>query len=187
MARIQISKDTAVPIGGAITANTIYMISVTGDKMEIYMSNSAGTALRRILNEADIQALIDASVSGVSGIEVVDDIAARDALNPTSNMEVFVLNATGDSTVNSGGANYIYRVSDTTWYKQSEAESMDLAVNWGSILNAPASSAAAIDSAVTNTHIHSNKTQLDLLAQDGDGDLTYNGNKVANEYVSTNW
>lgn len=187
MAKIKISKVTAVPTGVAIVADTIYMVSVAADQMEVYMSNSAGDSLRRVLNETDIQALINASISGLGGVEVVDDIAARDALSPTSNLEVFVLDASSDPTVSSGGANYIYRLSNTTWYKQSEAESMDIVLDWNSIINGPSSSAAQIDSAVTNSHTHANKTQLDLIGQDGDGDPTYNGSKIANEYTSTAW
>lgn len=187
MARIKISKETAVPTGGGIEANTIYMVSIDTNIMEIYMSNTAGDSLKRILNETDIQALIDASVSGISGVEVLDDITARDALTPTTNLEVFVLDASDDATVSSGGANYIYRLSDTTWYKQSEAESMDLVINWSSIVGAPTSTPNQIDQAVTNSHIHTNKTQLDLIGQDVDGDITYNGSKVANEYTTTAW
>lgn len=185
MAKIKIAKVTAVP--GTLVADTIYMVTTGADKLEVYMTNSAGTLARRVLNEADIQALIDASVSGISGIEVVDDITARDALSPTSNTQVLVLDATDDGTVDSGAATYVYRLSNTTWYKISEAESLDFVLDWDNLVNGPSSSAAQIDSAVTNAHTHANKTQLDLLGQDGDGDLTYNGSKVANEYTSTAW
>ena len=187
MARIKISKVTAVPSGGSIVADTIYMVSVSANVMEVYMSNTAGTALKRVLNEVDVQALIDASVSGISGIEVVNDIAARNALTPTTNTQVLVLNATGDATVASGAATYIYRLSTTSWIKISEAESLDVALTWASISGKPTSSSASIDTAVTNSHTHTNKTQLDLLGQDGDGDLSYNGVKVANVYTSTSW
>jgi len=34
---------------------------------------------------------------------------------------------------------------------------------------------AAIDLAVTNTHTHANKTQLDKIAEDVSGDPTYGG------------
>ena len=188
MAKIKISQVTAVPTGGAIVANTIYMVSVGAtNKMEVYMSNSAGDALKRVFNESDIQALINASVSGLGGIEVVDDIAARDALIPSSNVQVMVLDASADPTVSSGAATYVYRLSNTTWYKVSESESLDFVFNWSNLQDKPTSTVAQIDSAVTNSHTHANKTQLDLIGQDGDGDITYNGSKVANEYTSTAW
>lgn len=187
MSRIKIDKATAVPTGGAIVANTLYVVAVGGDKIEMYMSDLTGTSLRRMPNEVDIQALIDASVSGLSGVEVVDDISARDALTPTSNVSVYVIDASGDATVNSGGASYIYRSSDSTWFKQSEAESVDIVFNWANLLDKPTSTVAAIDAAVSNSHTHANKTELDLIAQDGDGDMTYNGSKVANEYTTVSW
>lgn len=187
MARIRISKETAVPIGGAIAADTIYVVSVGVDKVEFYMSNSAGTALRRLLNEADIQALIDASAGAASSIDIVDNIAARDALALTTNALVIVEDASGDATVTSGAALYAYKQSTDTFSKLSEFESMDVVLNWSSIQGGPSSSPAAIDSAVTNSHSHANKTQLDLIGQDGDGDPTYNGSKIANEYTNLAW
>lgn len=187
MSRIKISKVTAVPVGGAIVADTIYMVSVGASQMEVYMSNSTGNALRRVLNETDIQALINASLNGISTLEVVVDIAARDALTPTTNIQVYVLDASADATVTAGGATYIYRLANTTWYKISEAESLDLVLQWANIQGRPSSTPAQIDTAVSNSHTHANKTQLDLIGQDGDGDITYNGTKVANQYTSTAW
>jgi len=187
MAKIKISKETAVPTGGSIAQNTIYLVSVGTDKVETYVSNSAGTALRRILNEADIQALIDASMAGISGVEIVADIVARDALTLTSNAMVIVEDASGDTTVDSGAALYGYKESDTSWRKLSEFESMDIVLNWSSIQGGPSSTPAQIDASVTNSHTHANKTQLDLIGQDGDGDATYNGAKIANEYTNTSW
>ena len=188
MSKIKISKETAVPTGGAIVANTLYFVSTADPNiMEAYMSNSAGDALRRIINEADVQALIDASVNGVSAIEIVDDITARDALALTSNAMIIVEDASGDPTVNTGAALYGYKHSDTSFRKLSEFESLDVVLDWNNIQNGPSSSAAQIDASVTNSHTHSNKTQLDLIGQDGDGDPTYNGSKIANEYTSTAW
>lgn len=185
MAKIKISQVTALP--GTLSPNTLYMVSVSASKMECYMTGNVATTVKRIINEADVQALISSAMASIGEIEVVADIAARNALNPTRNMQALVLNATGDGTVASGAATYVYRLSNTTWYKISEAESMDFAIAWASITGKPSSSPAAIDSAVSNSHTHSNKTQLDLIGQDGDGDITYNGVKVANEYGATAW
>lgn len=46
--------------------------------------------------------------SQATGVKVVADISARDALTPTEGMFVHVKDATGDSTVESGYADYIY-------------------------------------------------------------------------------
>lgn len=176
MASFRIERVTAVP--GTLTANTIYIVSVAADRAEIYITGNTATA-RRILNETDVEALIDAAVSGLAGVQVVANIAERDALVLTSNAQVFVIDATGDATVASGGATYVYRASNDTFTKISEAESLDLVLQWAAIQGKPTSSAAAIDAAVTASHSHSNKTQLDQIGQNADGDFTYNGR----EYV----
>ncbi|MEO1220285.1 MAG: hypothetical protein AAFY42_02885 [Pseudomonadota bacterium] len=176
MATFNITRVTALP--DPLEANTAYLVSVAADKVELYVTGNNAVA-RRILNEADIQALIDASVGGIAGVEVVDDIAARDALSPTSNVQVFVIDASADATVASGGATYIYRLSNDTFYKISEAESLDFVFNWSGLQGGPSSTPVAIDQAVANSHTHANKTQLDQIGQNGDGDLTYNGH----EYV----
>lgn len=146
--------------------------------IEIYVSNSAGTALKRLLTDTDIQSLIDASISSLGGeMPVVADIPARNALvsTLTKNTQVLVLDATGDSTVTSGAATYLYRVSTTSWIKLSEAESLDLILQWANIQGKPTSSPTAIDTAVTNSHVHNgNLTQLNKIGENADGLLTYN-------------
>jgi hypothetical protein len=118
------SKLTAVPTLPC-DPNAVFFVAPTSkpNYVEIYVSNSAGTALKRLLTDADIQALIDASISGLAGeMPIVADIAARNALSPTKNTQVLVLDATGDSTVASGAATYLYRVSTTSWIKLSETD-----------------------------------------------------------------
>ena len=169
-------KLTAVP-SLPCEANAVFFVSPTGSPnyIEIYVSNSAGTALKRLLTENDIQALIDASISGLTGeMPIVADIAARNALSPTSNTQVLVLDATGDPTVTSGAATYLYRVSTASWIKLSEAESFDLVLQWANIQGKPTSSPTAIDTAVSNSHTHTNKTQLDKIGENANGFLTYN-------------
>jgi hypothetical protein len=106
---------------------------------------------------------------------IVADIAARNALSPTKNTQVLVLDATGDSTVASGAATYLYRVSTTSWIKLSEAESLDLILQWANIQGKPTSSPSAIDTAVGNSHVHnSNLTQLNKIGENADALFTYN-------------
>ena len=185
MAKIKIAQVTALPV--TKETNTIYMVSVSADVMEVYMTGNDSSVVKRLLNEADIQSLIDAALSGISGIEVVNTITDRDALSLTGNTQVMVLDASLDSTVDSGSATYVYRVSDTSWTKISEAESLDVVMNWDNIVGKPTSTPAQIDASVAQAHAHTNKTQLDLIGQDADGDITYNGSKVANEYITTAW
>jgi hypothetical protein len=171
------SKLTAVP-SLPCAPNAVFFVAPTSkpNYVEIYVSNSAGTALKRLLTDADIQALIDASISGLAGeMPIVTDIAARNALSPTKNTQVLVLDATGDSTVASGAATYLYRVSTTSWIKLSEAESLDLILQWANIQGKPTSSPSAIDTAVGNSHVHnSNLTQLNKIGENADALFTYN-------------
>jgi len=176
MAAFQIFKETALP--GTLVANSIYLIThpTNTDYLEVYVTNNAGTATRRIPTEADIQALINSSLSALNAVDVVADIATRDALTPAQGDQAFVIDATGDPTVDSGGATYIY--DGTAWVKISEAESMDVALDWNNIINGPTSSAGAIDAAVANSHTHANKTELDKIDEDVDGDPTYDGRNI---------
>lgn len=187
MATVKIHKVTALP--GVLEANSLYFVAPPGrpDFTEIYVTGTTNAVVKRLLNEADVQALIDASMAAVGSLEVVSNIAARNALAPTTNIVVLVLDATGDATVASGAATYVYRASNSTWVKISEAESLDLQLTWASITGRPTSSPAQIDSAVSNSHTHANLTQLNLIGQDANGDLTYNGNNVRARLETGDW
>jgi|GEM_PF-7056896 len=67
---------------------------------------------------------------------VAATIAARDVLTPTQEGErAFVRNASGDSTVTGGAAEYIW--DGSAWVKIAEAESLDLILDWGNLQNKP--------------------------------------------------
>lgn len=170
----QVRKVTAVPTVPT-TPNTIFYVApaATPNYVEVYVSNAAGDAIKRVINQADVQAMINASVSNVSKYQVVADIAARNALTDKTSL-VYVKNATGDTTVKSGGATYIYDTTASAWVKTSEAESMDLVFSWSNLQDKPTSTVAAIDAAVLNSHSHANKTQLDSIGDIG-GKLSYKG------------
>lgn len=178
-------KLTAVPTLPC-EGNAVFFVAPQNKPtyIEIYVSNSAGTALKRLLTDTDIQSLIDASISGLAGeMPIVANIAARNALSLTKNTQVLVLDATGDPTVASGAATYLYRFSTTSWIKLSEAESLDLVLQWANIQGKPTSSPTAIDTAVGNSHIHNgNLTQLNKIGENADGFFTYN-----NALPKTGW
>jgi len=131
--------------------------------------------------------LIASFVQSNNSIKYAANIAARDALALTSNTMVYVANATGDPTVSSGGALYFYKSDTNTFIKVAEYESISLVINWGSIQNKPNSSPSAIDAAVANSHVHLNKTQLDKIDQDANGNLTYNGNNIKAALTTVQW
>lgn len=172
---IKFYKLTAVPT--TWDTDALYAITNATDSslVELYVTSSSGTP-RHIINKSEIQTLINDAIVANSEVLVVDNIAARDALSPTSVKYVYVIDATGDSTVSAGGATYLYNPTTTSWIKISEGESLDLVLQWSNIQGKPSSTPAQIDSAVANSHTHTNKTQLDKIDEDANGNLTYSGN-----------
>lgn len=188
MPTYKVFKETAVP--SQIEANAIYLVapSAQPSTLEIYVSDAAGTATRKTLDAATVQTMIDASIqAGSGGLVIADDIAARDLLTPTNGTQVLVVDASADPSVTSGAATYVWRESTSTWIKISEAESMDLTFDWANLAGRPTSSASQIDAAVTASHSHTNKTQLDLIGEDAEQNLTYRGTRPTIEWTSTNW
>ena len=187
MAIFQVFKETALP--GTLVANSIYLIAPAGspDYVEMYVTGTTGSTVKRILNEADIEAMITASLSGASNMDIVSDITARDALTPTNGAMCLVLDASADATVASGAATYVYQLSTTTWIKIAEYESLDLELTWAALQNKPTSAVADIDDSVAKRHSHANKTQLDKVGENGDGLMTYNGLLPKIAWDSTSW
>lgn len=238
MSKIKFFKETALP--GSPVANALYLISKTINGVsaaELYVTNSTGGAgsARQVSTQALVEAIIGLQKGANSGLatldsggkipvaqlpsgigidfEIVDDIAARNALSPTKNILCLVLDASADSTVNTGSALYAYELTASTWHKVSEYESLDLSglmtsfniqvgggatetISQGETINFVAGSAniTIVRSGNTLTfdvsggaaHSHSNLTQLNNIGQDGDGDMTYSGTNVM-KWTSTSW
>lgn len=177
MANIAVRMVNTLP--GSLQPHTLYLVkSATSPFLEVYLTNTDATDVRHNITKSEVDSLIASSLAGYSFMEVVADITARNALNPTKNTAALVLNATGDVTVASGSAMYVWVQSNTAWTKVSEFESLDLTLNWASIANKPTSSVANIDDAVTKRHTHANSAVLDLLTADGNGQLMYNGANI---------
>ena len=184
MASINFYRETALP--GTPQPYSVYFIAPAArpDYTEVYVTDAAGTANRRIINQVDIQAMIDSAISAAGGVTVVADIAARDALSPATGTYVLVEDASSDGTVSSGGATYYWNGS--AWIKSTETESMDLVLSWANLTGKPTSSVADIDDAVTKKHAHANATELDKIGETG-GEFTYDGSPVHVDWDSTGW
>lgn len=181
--QIKFVKATTLP--GTLDPDSFYFIE-NGTYAESYLTDSTGAA-RSIGNSAMINTLAGAVVSAANNMRVVADIAARNALNPTSVTMALVLDATGDATVSSGAATYVWNEGPDAWVKIAEYESMDVVVTWASISGKPTSAVADIDDAVAKRHTHSNLTQLNKIGEDGAGHLTYNGSAVSVHWDTNNW
>lgn len=192
MANFELKNHRVTELPAQLEAYSIYYVAPAGttDYVEIYVSDSTGATARRVINEADVRTLISEEVSGLNEVHVYDSITERDAAGVTTSQFAYVVDASEDSTVDAGGASYVYNVSTSEWVKTSESESMDFVFNWEKIVGKPTSTAAAIDEAVTNSHTHSNKTSLDKIGEDAEGNFTYDGEVVsggATQWTTTNW
>lgn len=186
MAKYQVFKEVALP--GILEPHSIYLIAPAArpDYVEIYVTGASAATVKRVVDRNDIQVMINDSIAALNSTIVVVDIAERNALVLDRNVIVLVLNATADTTVAAGAATYAYRHSDTSWTKISESESMDLVINWSSVVGRPTSAVADIDDAVTKRHAHANSAELALIGAGTDG-FTYNGALVKTAWTSTAW
>lgn len=178
MSVLKVRKVTALP--GSYEPSTLYIVTDSDvSYAKMYISDKVGVSVRRLPSRDDINSWISVALGGYNNATVVANIAARDALESTlvANAQVMVLDASGDTTVASGAATYVYDFATTTWTKISEAESMDVVLNWTNIIGRPASSVNDIDDAVTKRHSHANMNVLNGLS-DNAGRLEYNGGPI---------
>lgn len=103
---------------------------------------------------------------------IVSNIQQRDKITPDQGYLVWVEDATGDETVKSGGAAYLYR--NSKWIKIFESESLDLSLEWSKIKDKPTSSPSEIDSAVALRHAHDNQQILDGITSSSSDHLKFN-------------
>lgn len=184
--KMKIRKVNALP--GTFEPSTLYLVkSAEAGLFEMHMSTSDGLSTRHIYSKAEITSQIAAAVGATSSIHVVADIAARNALAPTTNIFVLVADASDDVTVTAGAATYIYNTDTTSWVKIAEYESMDFVFSWANLSDKPTSSVADIDSAVSLKHTHSNKAQLDKITEDVNGDILYNAAPIRAHLEIDEW
>lgn len=190
---LKVFKVNAVP--ATLVADAIYIVADGTDPelAEIYISDATGSASRALLTKAATQALIDTAISGLSENVVVATFPALPAANSVGSELYFVADASGDPTVDTGGARY--RSDGTNWIKFGEDESMDIdfsaiSIAWSQLTGGPASTPAQIDSAVNNSHSHANLTELNKLGEDANGLATYGGSLIRatwNEGATPAW
>lgn len=127
---------------------------VTAAEKAILGKPNAADGFVKLTEDNKIPAEYLAGLGSMSTDYEAADIAGRDAL-PTADLvqgnTCFVLDATGDSTVDAGWA--IYRWTGTAWMKIMEQESMDITVSnaWEDISGKPESTPTAIDAAVASS------------------------------------
>lgn len=189
MSTVALQQFKVASLPGTLVANAIYYVSVAGNSnlLEVYVTNNTGAAARHVMSEADVAGMISSAMSGGGSLTIVDNIAARNALLPlTSAKWVYVVNATGDTNVASGGATYLYNPSTSAWVKTGEAESLDLVLSWARLTDKPSSTTAQIDAAVAASHSHTNAIELAKVGELG-GKFAYNGELPVSRWEAAAW
>lgn len=192
MASATMSFYKMLTLPQSLVADSMYLV-LNGNYVETYMTSQTGVAkmvgnsqmISEIANKLITDAL-NSQAAAATQVQIVADIAARNALTKKDGLEVLVLDATGDTSVKSGAATYVYRSSNTTWYKISEAESMDVVLQWDAIQGKPSATAAQIDDSVSKAHTHANMAVLNDLGSDSQG-LLYKGAPVGPRLTDSNW
>jgi len=83
--------------------------------------------------------------SGQASITIFDTIALRDAYVPAATGELaFVRDATGDNTVASGSAEYLWDGVNSVWIKVFEAESLDVVLSFAHLTGEVADNAKMV-------------------------------------------
>ena len=184
--QMKVHKVNALP--GVLEASTLYLVkSADATLLDLYVSSSNGLEARHIVSKTEIQSMVNTAVAGASNIFVVADIAARDALAPAVVTQAIVVSAVADPTVKLGAATYVYDPVGDAWQKIAEHESMDMTLSWADIVGRPTSTVAEIDDAVGKRHAHANSATLDKFAQDGNGQVTYDGKNIHVYLSSDQW
>ena len=187
--QIKFFRETSLP--NTFVPYSIYFITDdnSAEHTNIYVSSADGTSARRVMTPTDVNTAIIGALGNINEITVVNDIGERNTIRTTkpNTSYVYVIDATIDSTVTAGGATYLRDVSTSSWIKVSEAESMDVVLNWANIQDKPISEVADIDEAVAQRHTHANKDVLDKLSEDANGEMLYNNIPVSTRWDSVNW
>ncbi len=124
---LNIAKVTTLP--ATLAASTMYLVpNVMSGFLDIYVTDNTGATINRTVSKQDV-----ATAGSVD--QIFADYASLTAYAPTSIEIAYVKDASGDSTVTSGGALYIWDTSLATpaWTKMSEST-----LFWADIQNIPA-------------------------------------------------
>lgn len=101
---------------------------------------------------------------------VVENITERDSIDAFTGLHALVIDATEDSSVEVGGAEYVY--NGTTWIKVSELNDLDAVITWDNILNKPYFVQKITDLADTPDDLTGHTGKLLTVNSEGNIELT---------------
>ena len=117
----------------------------------------------------------------------IDDMLSNSSSVPYGSL-VMVVDASKDENVDNSWAVYRrnssserYWILDEGWVRVFEKESIDLDFEYKNLPGKPDTSIEEIDSTVRKSHEHLNLELLNLLTTDNEGNITFNGQKLALE------
>lgn len=113
MAEVQFYKVNALP--ATLCPNSWYVV-INGDFAETYVTTNNGIP-KLVGNSTMIDEVVSNYITSYSNIQGVANIAARNALAPTTPTLAYVIDAHSDPTVGSGSATYVW--FSGAWYKIS--------------------------------------------------------------------
>jgi hypothetical protein len=165
--RIVDSDGTVVQEGTPLTAENMNKLEEQVAELANERGKPEGTAT---LNENGI---IHSSQlpSNLKEIRVVADISERDSLDKFEGLRVLVTDASADSTVGNGWAEYVW--NGTSFIKTAEMESLDVVLSWTNIQDKPNKFTPT-----EHPHTESDITDLDKYSrQEIDDKLAVKANK----------
>lgn len=168
--RIDAVPATPVP-------NTMYITKDAKNRAVVTFIGNTAAQRASTLSATDVQTLISEAMSGAGAVYAVNTLTDLQAIVPTVNSVGYVRSpaSPGDPIT------YVYDLANAAW-KVSQANA-----KWADIIGRPASTAAAIDAAVTASHSHTNMTVLNSLSQSAGGKLAYKGLEVSEVGFASDW
>ena len=152
-----------------LVPNAIYFVRNINDAyVDIYVTDNTGQGMRSTVDYEAVKH-VAAKATATTLVKTVTNYETLSTLDTYATRIAFVIDASGDSTVTSGAATYIFNQSIAEWVKVAEFESMDTVLQWTNIEGKPNSTPEAIDNAVKQTHTHANKHVLDKFDVNANG------------------
>lgn len=186
---VNFQKLLALP--AVLEPGAVYFVinPVDPNYTDIYVVDSTGTNYKKVYGLQETNSAIYNAIANLAptNAKVVPTIAERDLLAPTTAVFAVVVDATGDPSVMSGSASYVFDPATASWIKISEFESLDITFAWDQLQNKPASLVEDIDDAVTKKHEHSNKSVLDRIGEDSTGKFTFDNLPVGSAPTPFVW
>lgn len=161
MTKAVYDKNVDGIVDKADVANKIDWAGIQNNPITYTPENSANKGIANGYAPIGADGFIpSAYVKAIATLKVVNDIAARDALDKSEGLRVHVLDATGDPTVTTGWAEYMW--TGTEWKKTAEKESIDVIYSYNNLTDLPASF-------VPSAHNHTIQDLIFAVATTTDG------------------